>query len=232
VTNKRILDWVPRFDPRSRKYPIRAKLRSRLPREDRLWYVPTILDQGSEGACVGFGWTAEALNEPYRVMLEKVKADIPRDNHEFASHVYREAQRIDEWEGESYEGTSVLAGAKVMERYGLIKSYRWAFNVDDVIDSIVQKGPVVLGVPWHSGMYRADNGVLKISGKQVGGHCIVAVGYKTSSEKMGGKPSVVLQNSWGYGWGIRGLAEISIPELEKLLKQGEACVPVVRGFGW
>jgi len=229
---KRVFDWVPRFDPKSRKYPVRRLLSSRKQRQDRLWYVPTILDQGSEGACVGFGWTAEALNAPYRVMLEKVRANIPLDNHEFALHVYREAQFIDEWAGESYEGTSVLAGAKVMQRYNLIKQYRWAFDVDDVIDSIVQKGPVVLGVPWYRGMYKAPNGVLKISGAKVGGHCITAVGYKDSSEKMGGEPSIILQNSWGYGWGIRGLAEISIPDLERLLKNGEACVPVVRGWGW
>lgn len=181
---------------------------------------------------MGFGWVAEALNEPYRVMIEKVKADIPRDNHEFALHVYKEAQKIDDWPGESYEGTSVLAGAKVMHKYDLIKEYRWAFDIDDVIDSIVQKGPVVLGVPWHRGMYKADGGVVKISGPKVGGHCITAVGYIDSSEKMSGEPSVILQNSWGYGWGIRGLAEISIPDLEKLLAQGEACVPVVRGWGW
>jgi len=232
VFDNRVLDWRPRFDPRSKKYPVRKLLRASKKREDKLWYVPTILDQGSEGACVGFGWVAEALNEPYRVMLEKVKADIPRDNHEFALHVYREAQKIDDWDGESYEGTSVLAGAQVMNRYNLIKEYRWAFNIDDVIDSVVQKGPVVLGIPWYQGMYTAENGVVKVSGPNVGGHCIIAVGYKDSSEKLGGKPSIILQNSWGYGWGIRGLAEISVASLERLLKRGEACVPVVRGYGW
>ena len=229
---KRVFDWVPQFDEASRKYPIRNRLSARKKREDRLWYVPTILDQGSEGACVGFGWTAEALNAPYRVMLERVRANIPRDNHDFALHVYKEAQKIDEWPGESYEGTSVLAGAKVMHQYSLIKEYRWAFDIEDVIDSVVQKGPVVLGVPWYKGMYRAPGGIVRVSGAKVGGHCIVAVGYKDASEKMGGEPSIILQNSWGYGWGIRGLAEISLPELDQLLARGEACVPVVRWWGW
>jgi hypothetical protein len=63
------------------------------------------LDQGKEGACVGFAWSHELAAYPVRVEVDD----------EFArSKIYAEAQKIDEWPGEAYHGTSVLAGAKVV----------------------------------------------------------------------------------------------------------------------
>ena len=227
----RKLDWRPRFDERSRNFPISAVVRKTVRRKNRLWKVGPILDQGQEGACVGFGWTAEALATPVAVNLSKVKARVPRQPQPFAQYVYKFAKTIDEWEGEDYDGTSVLAGAKAMQTFALLKEYRWAFSIDEMIDGLISKGPVVLGIPWYEGMYEAPNGVLKVSGENVGGHCILAVGYTVSSQKLGGKPSVTLQNSWGKEWGINGLAEIEVSELEKLLKDGEACMPISRKFG-
>ena len=62
----RTLDWRPSFDERSKKYGIRALLSSSVKREARYWEEGTVLDQGAEGACVGFGWMAELLASPYQ----------------------------------------------------------------------------------------------------------------------------------------------------------------------
>jgi hypothetical protein len=225
---KRTFDWVPSFDPNSKNYAISSKIRSTPKRVDILWEIGPILDQGSEGACVGFGWTAQTLASPFKSDLRRSKSPkSPREPQPFAMHVYREAQKVDQWPGEDYSGTSVLAGAKIMKNLGFMSSYAWAFSIDEIIDSILAKGPVVLGIPWYSGMYKAPNGVLKVSGKKVGGHCIVAVGFKVSSDKFGGGSSVILQNSWGNDWGINGLAEIEVSELEKLIaNSAEACIPL------
>jgi hypothetical protein len=51
------------FDPRSRNYPARTLLAVEPPRTN-LWPLAEYLDQGSEGACVGFAWTHELLAEP------------------------------------------------------------------------------------------------------------------------------------------------------------------------
>ncbi len=227
----RKLDWRPRFDERSRNFPISAVVRKTVRRKNKLWKVGPILDQGFEGACVGFGWTAEALATPVAVNLSKVKARVPRQPQPFAQYVYKFAKTIDEWEGENYDGTSVLAGAKSMQTFSLLREYRWAFSMDEMVDGLISKGPVVLGIPWYEGMYEAPNGVLKVSGDNVGGHCILAVGYRVASSKAGGKDTVILQNSWGTSWGINGLAEIEVSELAKLLAEGEACLPIKRSFG-
>lgn len=224
----RKLDWAANYDERSRNFPIRGVVRSAVKRKNKLWKVGPILDQGQEGACVGFGWTAEALASPIRVDLSRIKTRAPKEPNKFAQYVYAFAKTIDEFEGVDYDGTSVLAGAKSMQTFRLLKEYRWAFSIDEVIDGIIAKGPVVLGIPWYDGMYEAPNGILTVSGKVVGGHCILAVGYKVYP---GGEDAVILQNSWGTSWGNNGLAEIKVSELAKLVAEGEACLPIKRAFG-
>lgn len=232
MTNNRIFNWKPTFDERSRDFPIRAAIGERPKRRTKQWRTGEIIDQGREGACVGFGWTAEALSTPVAVDLSRVKADVPRDATAFAHHIYQRAKELDPWEGTNYEGTSVLAGAKALQEIGLIKEYRWCFGIEDVIDAVLTKGPVVLGIHWYESMYDAPEGILSVSGKIVGGHCITAVGYKLAKDSVTGEDTVILQNSWGSDWGINGIAEIRVSALDALLKNsGEACVPSKRSYG-
>jgi hypothetical protein len=229
---ERILDWVPRHDPRSRNYPVRELIRESPRRRNKLWRVGQILDQGREGACVGHGWVAEALATPVAVDLTRASYAPVRDPQALAFQLYRDAQTVDEWEGENYSGTSVLAGAKVMQAYRFLYEYRWAFGITDVVDTVLAKGPVVLGIPWLSGMYTAPDGVLTPSGSIVGGHALLAVGYRVNDARLDGEPGVVLQNSWGRDWGSNGLAVIRESQLAGLLAQnGEACVPTRRSYG-
>ncbi len=203
-----------------------------IPRRDRLWKPGPILDQGYQGACVGFGWAAEAFASPVRVDLHRAKAIVPQDPTDFAQWVYRQARKIDEWEGEDYDGTSVLAGAKIMQGAGFLKQYRWAFTMDEVIDALMIRGPVVIGVWWYDGMYDTRGRILEVGGEVVGGHCLLVVGYKVHVEEFGGEPGFWLQNSWGDSWGQEGLALISKTDLAYLLGQeGEACIPFYRSYG-
>lgn len=218
------LDWHPAHDQRSRDYPVRAA--ARVPQRKQ-WSPGAVLDQGREGACVGFGWTAEALASPVRVNFDRVKATPLRDPQRIASYVYKQAQAMDEWPGEDYEGTSVNAGAKIMRNLGLVKEYRWAFGVDQMIAAL-QKGPVVIGIPWYESMYEAPNGKVVIGGQNVGGHCLLVTGYDTRS----GTPVYTWRNSWGLDYGTGGSAEISHNDLGFLLRQnGEACVTWKRSYG-
>lgn len=215
MTAPRTLDRLEQFDERSRNYNVREVLPPRGWRT-RSWAARLTLDQGREGACVGFAWAHELLADPYSIAT----------TDEMARTIYREAQRIDQWPGEAYEGTSVIAGAKVTQSWGFIREYRWAFNIDDVLRTLSNFGPVVLGIPWLDSMFEpGPANLLDCSGQPAGGHAILARGVRLNR----GSPLVKLRNSWGAGYGSRGDVFIRAEDLERLLKLGgEACVPVIR----
>ena len=191
-----------------------------------------MLDQGAEGACVGFAWCGELMASPKPIRFD--------DADDFARTIYREAQHVDEWPGENYEGTSVLAGAKVIQASGLIGEYRWAFGVDDVIDTLCAPyadggGPVVIGIPWLDGMYETrPSGLVDVSGSIVGGHALTLIGYHPNMLIRGepGRHEVVKwRNSWGSIYGRRGTGYVRVDDLERLLASAygaEACVPLAR----
>ena len=210
------LDRFQEFDARSRAFPIRELVSPQL--RTRTWRCWTWLDQGSEGACVGFSWSHELAAAPYDIL------DITYDT---ARGIYLAAQRIDQWPGEGYSGTSVLAGAKIVRDRGFMREFRWAFGIDDLVATIANHGPVVLGIPWLRSMYAPDErGVLTVEGEPIGGHAILARGLLL---KRFGRPVVRLRNSWGRDWGYDGDCFVYVEDLERLLKMGgEACVPVGR----
>jgi hypothetical protein len=215
---KHVFDRIPRWDGRNLEYPIRELIGEDVPIKARRWKLPECLDQGSEGACVGFGWTHELLAEPVRVTGVDPFA------------VYHRAQQLDDWPGEGYYGTSVLAGAKVIQEMGHLKEYRWAFTVDDILATLVVHGPVVIGVNWHEKMAQPDAaGYIRPIGRILGGHCVCLRGVTQNQSGKGGKWAVLGRNSWGRYWGQRGDFKLTTDNLAKLLAAGgEACVPVTR----
>lgn len=212
------LDRIPHFDPRSKLFPVRALMPRTVERVKRLWPVLDVsfpLDQGAEGACVGFGWSGELSADPVRFDT----------SHTTARELYEQARAIDRQMGNNWtEGASVLAGAKACVAQGKVGAYRWAFGIDDVIDTLVSTGPVVLGVNWHQSMYRtAAGGLVVVDGPIVGGHCILAVGYWPAHPVHG--DVVVWLNSWGTGYGVNGVGYVPVAKLDQLLKAGgEACI--------
>lgn len=205
------------FDERSRAYGIRPLVAGAV-RQTTLHDVPRPLplDQGSEGACVGFGWSAQLAVGPIF---------NPASNL-YAQAYYQAARTIDQLAGRYFpDGASVLAGAEVGRRRGLFTGYRWAFGVDDVIDTICAKGPVVLGLDWYEGMYQTeDEGRVRIHGARVGGHCILATGYVHGHPRWGGN-WVRWTNSWGHAYGVQGNGFIRVDDLAGLLAaNGEACI--------
>lgn len=222
------LDWTPRHDPRSLKYLVRNRL-TVTEIVPRFWTPGAVLDQGYEGACVGFGWTGELIAKP------RPHTVSPERGNQYARDYYYRCKEIDEWEGVDYEGTSVLAGAKVAKELGYITEYRWATSITDVRDSVIQEGPVVIGIPWLSGMYETRrSGLVEVTGDEVGGHCILLTGYHPRMRIVGedwySRYEVFRwRNSWGTGYGKSGSGLIRAEDLRDLLSGwGEACVPIGR----
>lgn len=212
LTRSPKLDRTIFFDPKSRDYPITAVLAENSPRS-YTWGLDLRLDQGEEGACVSF-----ALNHELAATNKKVKGVTNQQAFEW----YKEMQGVDEWEGENYSGTSVLAGAKVITSRGYYKEYRWAFGIDQALLAISRKGPCVAGLNWYSGMFDTDeNGFIHASGSWQGGHAIIVRGVNLKKEY------VLLTNSWGGNWGQGGNCKLSFYDFDKLLKeQGELMVPI------
>ena len=208
------LDRVVRFDERSRSYPIRTLIAQPAP-ITRTWRCTTYLDQGQEGACVGYSIAHELAARPIEITAT---SDLAHD-------IYDRARQIDEWPGEDYEGTSVLAGMKAAREFGYFREYRWAFGLNDLMLAVSFHGPAVLGVPWYEGMLEPDNhGYIHPTGEVVGGHAILCRGLNVR------RGYFYLHNSWGQSWGpLAGACTIRFEDLDRLLhEQGEACIPVGR----
>lgn len=234
VHDGRRLDWRPRFDPASLAYPMASGPASPLPEDGRLWTPGRVLNQGAEGACVGFGMAGEAAAEP---------VPVPGMNAAMARGWYRAAQRRDVWPGETYEGTSVLAGCLEGRARGLYDGFRWATRVEQLAAGIVDDGPAVAGVEWREGSYSTDRlGVLRPHGDVVGGHCVCLPGF-VPADGLTGQLRVELDalgllqgveelledgedgafigiNSWGVAFGVRGLFAVALSEVRDWLRTG------------
>jgi hypothetical protein len=204
------------------------------------WFVGQWLDQGQEGACVGFGYSHELCAKPVHVI--GVSDRFAREQ------IYWEAQKKDPWPGGSYpgatpqyEGTSVLTGAQILTELGFYTGYNWGITVQEIALAIGYKGPAVLGITMYEQMMDPNkDGFLVPEGSEVGGHCILAHSVTIKYKGFIGwisrnwndvdldKSYVTVWNSWGPSWGDKGTAKISLRSMEKLIVEdkGEACFPV------
>lgn len=210
------------FDEKSKDYPIMATIEAKQPRS-YTWRCLSHLDQGPDGACIGFSMAHELVARPKEI--QNIDAKFAKEQ------IYWEAQKIDPWPGGSYpgndhfyEGTSVLAGMKILQRLGYVEEYRWAFSLNDLVMAVGYSGPAVLGLSWHDSMFNPHScGQLHTYGNIVGGHAILCKGVSVKNRTF------TLHNSWGSSWGINGDAFISWEEMEKLLhNNGEAVIPTKR----
>jgi len=171
-----------------------------------------ILDQGNTPSCVGHGWRAWLNGAPIRQL-----------GGPSAMAIYKEAQDVDEWDGNAYEGTSVRAGARVLAAKGHIVSYFWSFDELTVRRWMLNKrGGVVIGVNWYPSMFTPiTGGFLTIKGRPVGGHCVWVRGYNRPLD------AYHIQNSWGPDWGVRGQAWLRSADMARLISEdGECCCGV------
>jgi hypothetical protein len=204
-----------------------------------------VLDQGSEGSCVGHGCVGEYIASPARGNLGKYTvvdnaypgtsqphlawpAQPAKIGHDLAVNVYRRAKEIDEWEGIDYDGTSVRAGMLVGRERGWWQSFRWAFNMLE-LRAALEEGPVVIGVEWTEDAYEAPGGIMQTTGRVVGGHCVLVTGYSPKHLRIR-RPAYRIRNSWSAQWGANGSAYLAADDLNRILFQagGEAAVPFGR----
>jgi hypothetical protein len=193
-------------DPRSRAYAVEPAAAGKVDRSPILWdRYSAILDQGDIGACTGnamAGWLGCA---PHCTS----KADAAQYDETFALKLYSLATRLDRIPGyyspgdpDSQDaGSSGLAVAKAARKLALIRSYGWAFSLNGLIHAL-RSGPVIVGVPWFSGMDHPDrNGLIEATGEIRGGHEFLIRGWQPSGPLDG---VFTADNSWGPSWARNG----------------------------
>ena len=188
-----------------------------------------ILDQGTEGACTGFGLATVAH---YLLRKRRVTADpLPVSPR----MLYAMARRYDEWPGQDYEGSSCRGAMKGWHKHGVCANELWRHdprkpdftltdarsrdaqfrplgayfrvNHKDLVAmhaAICEVGVLYASANVHSGWDDVDaKGIIPYdaSVKMLGGHAFAIVAY---DEK-----GYWIQNSWGPDWGNEGYARIS-----------------------
>lgn len=204
-------------DPRSRAYGTR-ELVGRTARFKRVWTTRTEpLDQGREGACVGFSCAGELAAKPYAYEV----------TNSTAQKIYQAARAVDQSEGRYYRsGATVLAGAKACQRANYFTKYGWNFGIDDTINWLVRRGPVVLGINWYESMYDTTyQGLIMADGPIAGGHAIMANGFWPAHPTFG--DVLVLTNSWGRGWGLNGRGYLPVETATRLLAEDGESLAIV-----
>lgn len=174
-----------------------------------------ILNQGLLPQCVAYAWKQWLMASP-------IKQGRTIDTQE----VYEQSQAIDEFpDTPPAGGTSVRAGAKVMQMKGYISTYLWATTIDEIREWILRHGPVVVGTNWYEAMFeglRETHSILhgfwvKPEGAVVGGHAWNIIGYSLKRHAFRGF------NSWGPNWGEKGKFWIAEEHMAQLMaEQGEA----------
>jgi hypothetical protein len=216
-------------DPRDQRYLLADEPLTDLVvrRASHLWaYFDLPLNQGNTGTCVGHGWKHFLISAP--IIQSDVNA-APR-----AFDIYDYAIAHDEWTDNDNDtdrqyGTSVRAGAKALQAWGYLATYRWATSVDEMANWLAGLdaegrfvgGPVVIGINFYESMFDLDaEGFMRITegSPLAGGHCMCLLGW---NEKRGFVYGI---NSWGIDWGRRGRFTMAAETLARLISEGgEVC---------
>ena len=229
----RVLDARPdTLDFRDRMFePTLIEVQTARPLEEyRKARVP-ILDQGTEGACTGFG-LATVVH-----YLLRTRNYIADEDEVSPRMLYNMARRYDEWPGERYSGSSARGAMKGWHKHGVCSRVHWVYdrsqedqdqklftrryedalrrplgayfrvNHKDVIAmhaAISEVGILYATAQVHEGWQ--DVGTDGIIGWEpdasiVGGHAFAIVAYD--------QEGFWIQNSWADDWGKDGFARVT-----------------------
>jgi hypothetical protein len=229
----RVLDARPdTLDFRDRMFePTLIEVQTERPLDEyRKMKVP-ILDQGTEGACTGFG-LATVVHYLLRTR------DVIRDEDEISPRMlYNMARRYDEWPGEKYSGSSARGAMKGWHKHGVCSRGHWIYdrktekqdsklfakryedalrrplgayfrvNHKDLIAmhaAITEVGILYATSQVHEGWQNVGtDGVIEWTPESqiIGGHAFAIVAYD--------QKGFWIQNSWADDWGKDGYAQVS-----------------------
>lgn len=159
--------------------------------------------------CVGFGYAgwgnALPIDDNY----------VDDDGHA----IYYETKIIEGDPG-GENGAYMRDGAEAMLARQRMSVYAFAETMDEILEHLRTKGPVVVGTEWTNDMFTPDaNGFVRPTGSVAGGHCYLLYGVEGEN--------FLFKNSWGVQWGDSGSFRMTIPNFQVLLDAwGEAVASV------
>ncbi len=209
-------------DIRDRMYePALVQLQPQIDNRDGI----TILDQGKEGACTGFGLAAviNLLNLKKRDLQFKASPRM----------LYEMAKNHDEWPGEDYAGSSCRGAIRGWKNMGVCSENDWPYTENEVGELTIDRakaarfctvgayyrlrpeicdyhaalnevGAIFVSADVHAGWFSPRVGkepelaVITPANTIEGGHAFAIIGYNNQG--------FIIQNSWGTKWGSKGCA--------------------------
>ena len=216
----------PVVDTSEKDYKVPRKLiQAAKPVTRKLWRAGKILDQGNTSTCVEASFRGFGRASPVR--------------QEFAEPygaIYDWCQRHDEWAGQDYEGTSVHAVMDYALKNGIVESYEWARNVDELEAHLLIRGCAIAGTTWTWDMFQPDRwGYIRPGGGNAGGHAWLIRGVDTEKgdplSKIRGRftkrGAFIKRGSWGLSWGDQGEALVARDDMAALIEDyGEIALPI------
>ena len=190
-----------------------------------------VLDQGTEGACTGFGLATVVHT------LLRTRTHVPDRAPVSPRMLYNMARRYDEWPGEDYSGSSARGAMKGWHKHGVCSRAHWVYdrtlekhapalfarryedalarplgayfrvNHKDIVAmhaAIAEATVLFATAQVHEGWDHVgpDGRIEWTSGARIdGGHAFAIVGYD--------RQGLWIQNSWADDWGKDGFAQIS-----------------------
>ncbi len=179
-----------------------------------------VLDQGTEGACAGFGLSA---------VIDMLNRKRDRKICVSPRMLYEMAKRYDEWPGVRYSGSSCRGAIRGWYNMGVCSDNTWPYqpnkksklsvkrakearentigayyrvltNIVDFHAALNEAGVLYVSADVHSGWSAQNikNGKIPFRKDTMGGHAFAIVGYN--------KDGFFVQNSWGESWGKNGIA--------------------------
>lgn len=217
----RVLD--PQTNRAAALYPVRAEATDRVRRR---WKMPERLDQGATGTCVAHAFGHRRAGNP--VPVEGI-------NHQWAIKFYLEASAL--YWGTSdtslQKGTSALSACQVLLKRKAIDRYEWIANwnagPEQLRYALLERGPVCVGSNWYSSMSAPrieDTPDGKVAWMRVDYSSALRGGHEWVLDEIdlapvdGSEPYVSILNSWGTGWGVKGRARFTLPDIDKLIFEG------------
>lgn len=218
-----------KLDIRDKLFAPKASSTLSLPKEiDLRPYLLPVVDQGSLGSCTSNA-IASGLREYQLIKDDRPLTRLSRLFHYYHERLLegtvnedsgayiRDGMKVLQQIGCAPEMDWPYVEAKFREKPSdhaesraaayKIAEYHRVMSYDDLLVALAQEQPVVLGISVYQSFESGDVAtrgmvpVPKPTEQFLGGHAVLAVGYKTFAD---GLQYVLVRNSWGTNWGQFG----------------------------